>query len=387
VKTGSKILTALSLSLLALMVYFLFCRKEYQHLSYFVPLAESFLHGRLDIEPRPWLNELVPRDGRYYVVYPPMPAVLLMPAAAVWGASLNQVWPSIILAALSVGMFYMAALRFFEDGRICALMALILGFGSGFFMTALVGSSWFFAHISAVFFLLIGLLLATGGRPRPFLAGAAFAGSFLSRLPLMMALPFFLYLLFRERPRGGPRNAVIFLLPVLGALVLLGWYDMARFESPFQLGYSLIPGVLSEPWYQKGIFHLSYLPRQLEVMFLAMPNFSARFPFFLPSYVGMALWLTTPALLLLFGVRRGDPHLKWFLGTALLVALPSLFHGTTGFAQYGYRFSLDYLVFLLLPLVPVFRRIGARWSSLAVSLCVAINVWTAFLYRVGVFRL
>ena len=57
--------------------------------DYFVRLADAFLHGRLYLLEAPsWLNELVPGGGGWYVVYPPVPAVLLVPFVAVFGTEL-----------------------------------------------------------------------------------------------------------------------------------------------------------------------------------------------------------------------------------------------------------------------------------------------------------
>ena len=68
----------------------------------------------------------------------------------------------------------------------------------------------------------------------------------------------------------------------------------------------------------------------------------------------MALFLTTPAFLWIFAGLRG---LRRDAGTAavalatLLAFLPNVLHGTVGFQQFGYRFSIDaqpYLVALAL---------------------------------------
>ena len=100
----------------------------------------------------------------------------------------------------------------------------------------------------------------------------------------------------------------------------------------------------------------------------------------------MALWITTPALLLLFLVRRHDKYVVALLVTALLVALPSLLHGEIGFTQFGYRFSLDYIIFLLLPLAAVFERINWRWVAAFVGASVLINFWVVILFQVGRFH-
>lgn len=67
--------------------------------NHFVYLADAFLHGRLGVTGSGMaLQELVPRNGNFYVVYPPMPAAILMPFVAAFGTSVDQSLISIILA-------------------------------------------------------------------------------------------------------------------------------------------------------------------------------------------------------------------------------------------------------------------------------------------------
>ena len=57
--------------------------------DYFGRLAAAFLEGRwwLTLAP-PWLNELIPcGDGRWCVVFPPLPAVLTMPFVPLFGTA------------------------------------------------------------------------------------------------------------------------------------------------------------------------------------------------------------------------------------------------------------------------------------------------------------
>ena len=73
--------------------------------THFTYLADAFLRGHLDVDAAkaPWLSELVPHHGKSYVVYPPMPAVLLMPWVAAFGAQFPSWAFSISLASLCVG--------------------------------------------------------------------------------------------------------------------------------------------------------------------------------------------------------------------------------------------------------------------------------------------
>jgi len=100
---------------LSFIVYFVSTQKTYQHLHYFVPLADSLIHGRLDVPANPSLNELVPRNGTFYVVYPPIPAVVLVPFVAVFGGDFNQKWASIIIASITVGLFYLLSAKFTKN--------------------------------------------------------------------------------------------------------------------------------------------------------------------------------------------------------------------------------------------------------------------------------
>ena len=378
------------IALLSFAIYFAFSYKQKQNLDYFVPLANSLIHGRLDISFQPPFNELVPVGGKYFVIYPPMPAVVLIPAVAIMGLNFNQVWASIFLAALSVGLFYLLIERFIQKRWVVLSTTALFGFGTNFFFTSLSGIPWYFAHIVAIFFLLLALLAATADKPRPTLAGLFLAGAFLSRLPTVLSIPIFIYLILlilkESRSENRAKTIAAFFAPIIIAILLFALYNWTRFGSPFQTGYSLIPGVLQEPWYTHGIFSLHYIPRQLSAIFLKMPKIMGKFPFVQPSNIGMALWLTTPALLLLPFAKSKKYKLIWFYLTALLVAAPLLVHGTVGFTQFGYRHSLDFILFLLIPLAFTFERLGQKISLTFVGLCLLINFWSALLFLLGILR-
>lgn len=384
--TQKKFWFFLIIFIVVLIIYILFAQKGFQNYHYFVPLANSILHGRLDVEPTPSMNELVPVNGKYYVVYPPMPAIILLPVVLFTGENLNQVWPSVFIAALAVAFFHLLAKRFTKKEWVSILLTLLFGFGTNFFLSSLIGFGWFFAHVVAVLFMILGLLAAA--HQKPLLAGLGLSAAFLSRLPTILALPVFVYLILQDKKRNEYfQNLLKFFSPIFFMIIIYGLYNFYRFDNVFQTGYSLIPGVLQEPWYQKGVFDISYIPRQLEVIFLAMPKISLSFPFLMPSVRGMALWLTTPALLLIFFTRIRQKVNVYFLASALLVALPSLMHGTTGFNQFGYRFSLDFIVLLLIPLVASFQRVGWKVAALTLGFSLVINFWVATLFYLKEFSI
>ena len=76
-------------------------------------------------------------------------------------------------------------------------------------------------------------------------------------------------------------------------------------------------------------------------------------PLVMPIDIGTSLLLSAPGLLIsLFAIRR-HPLARLTVGagvTVVLIALFNLAHFSQGWVQWGYRFSLDFIPFLL-PLV------------------------------------
>lgn len=61
-----------------------------------------------------------------------------------------------------------------------------------------------------------------------------------------------------------------------------------------------------------------------------------------PSYIGMALPLTSPAFFSALGAKRE----RWLWLGALFVVVPAALHYATGFSQFGIRYLLDAIPFL-----------------------------------------
>ena len=111
-----------------------------------------------------------------------------------------------------------------------------------------------------------------------------------------------------------------------------------------------------------------------------MPDLNLdRWPYVTIGGHGLALWVTTPVLLLLLWPRQKSPMHRTLWITVACIALPSLFYQNSGWVQFGYRFSLDYMVFLILLLAVGGRRFG-RGTIALVALGVAINLFGAITF-------
>jgi hypothetical protein len=167
------------------------------------------------------------------------------------------------------------------------------------------------------------------------------------------------------------------------ALAYVGW-NLLRWGSVFDVGYVQL--TQGDVFFTRGLFSPFYLPRHIYAIFLEPPDLVEGTPFFLrPRGIGTALFLTTPALLWLFAGLRGlrrDVGAAAVALAALLALVPDVFHGTVGFQQFGYRFSMDAQPFLVaLALVGDARGV-AMWRSrpswlfvAVVILSIAINLY------------
>lgn len=368
-------------------IYLFTAERERQDFDYFVRLADAFLNGRLYLLEAPsWLNELVPGGGGWYVVYPPVPAVLLMPFVALFGTEFPQQVASCAFGAIAVGLVWLILGRFALRMRQRLLLTLVFGFGTVFWYVAETGSAWYIGHASAVMFSAAAVLLALDRR-WPLGIGFALGLAAISRLPVALACLGVLVLLLRigwpvrlpEDRSAAWRRTLGFGIGMAVPVGLYFAYNLARWGTLMDQGYTRIPGVLEDPIYEKhGIFAIEYIPRHIHAIFLRSWNFVDDPPFFQPSWWGLGLFLTTPILIWLVRARLQDPRVLGSVVATALVAIPIITHGNVGIAQFGYRFSLDVQVFLFVILATVFERGMSRlaWIAGLVSIAIcAYAIW------------
>src|SRR5690606_39177741 len=104
-------------------------------------------------------------------------------------------------------------------------------------------------------------------------------------------------------------------------------------------GYFLIPGILDEPWFSKGMLNIAYIPDHLELLFFKLPKFKDTFPFIIPSWYGLAIWITTPAFIsaLRAPLKLTITKTAWL--SSFLVFILLALRGGTGWTQFGYRYA------------------------------------------------
>jgi len=340
----------------------------------FVRLSDAFLHGRLYIVNAPSWLELARYGEKGFVINPPAPTLFVIPWVAIWGLSTNQVIISMLVGAVAVGFFWVAATQLGWSLQFRVAMTVLVAFGTNFWWVTTEGSVWMLAHVSAVFFLMAALVETTG-KNRPWLVALLVGLAGLSRLPVFLTFPFFAYTVSRgvSARRDIIRRLAIFgvALAVMGGLYLL--YTYGEYGT-INLGYERGQFV-SGPWYSRGLFSIHYIPRQIYAILFYVPEKIDKFPFFKPSDLGLGLFFTTPALLYMFRARLNERLALAALGGLLLTSIPILTYAVEGWAQFGYRYSLDVLPFMVLLVASGMRYRLTCFAIAVIILCCGINLW------------
>jgi hypothetical protein len=392
VADGSGLIVPLALGILSAVLYLLTV-SERVTLDSFVPLADGFLHGRLHIDqPMPWL-ELVPRpEGGFYSPFPPMPAVVLLPFVALFGPGFDQGIATALFGGVNVALLWLLLRQVGVASTPAGLLTAAFAIGSVHWWAAGTGTVWLHAQIVAIFLALLALHLAVRLR-WPFVAGLLLGCAAASRLPMGLTLPLYLALFmglafppWLRRPTAAElRAGAMVLAGVVIPAALVAVYNLARFGSPFEFGYGLIPGVLDEPWYAQGILSVEYIPRHLHLIFMRGFDFVDAFPWFRPNWSGASLVLTMPILLWLLKARSSTPLIAYGWVAVGLGLIPDLLHGAPGFAQFGYRFILDVLPIMLLMLGWVFRDRISVEARIAIAIGIAVNAYGVWAVTVAGF--
>jgi hypothetical protein len=244
------------------------------------------------------------------------------------------------------------------------------------------------------------------------LAGLLLGIAATARLPLVLAAPWFMLV-----GGGGTRlrrtvsAGLGGILPV-GILLVYTYLTTGSLLHPgydyqYQLEANGYPSLGYHP--EWSVEDLRYVPQNLAIMFGAMPAvapdilpntlgygepvvlctapdaqrslFDPDCPLAVPVDIGTSILLSAPGLLLgLFAVAR-RPFARLTVGTVatvLVIGVFNLAHFSQGWVQWGYRFSLDFIPFLL-PLVAIgAARDDGRPRLIAIVLVIAgalVNLW------------
>jgi hypothetical protein len=410
--------------------------------SPFYPSADCMEYAAPNAPYNDYYRDLLPVEdaagsptGRALIPFPPLPALLLVPFVVVFGLETDAQLLAAMVGALDVALVWwmLGALPLRRSVRAAATV--FFAFGTVFWYTSKVGTTWYQAHVVAVGLtaLAIGLALrhdraaadvavadAAGGDTdvpplprvrdliprsaghlvrlfdgRQFLAGLALGLACTARLPVLFGFPFLMVVgggsALGRTLSAGLGTAIPVAGLVLYNLVTTGHIFHPAYEYLYQLEAYGYPHLNYKP--EWSIEDVRYIPQNLALMLAGLPSilpectpgavrgvFDADCPIAVPRDVGMSLLLTSPAYLLALPAVRAFARDRLVTGAVIAIlgiAVLNLMHFSQGWVQFGYRFSNDFAPFALL-LIPLglVRLGGVRWPAVVLIVAsIVVNLW------------
>jgi hypothetical protein len=324
-------------------------------------LAQSFLAGKLFFLQTPsLLNDSVLWSGHYYWPFPPFPAVLFMPFVAIADIFNMQVSQGGVQFLIVIAVFilvYRLARKFFQPDD-AAWFAIAFTFASSFLWIAPVPAYTHLSYVVAVA-TVFGALLEYVGQKRWWLIGLLMSVALASRTAAGLGIFFFLgdiFIITKGSFRKKLRDASKLMVPFIVTVLILGFYNFARFGSFFETGYSL--QILMADAYTKarsyGVFSPIHIPGNLYYFLFNAPVPILKdgvsrvlvFPYIKADPWGMGIVFVSPYLLYLFLLSYKDKVSRLLIVTSAIIAVPIFLYHGIGFTQLGYRYGLDFMPFI-----------------------------------------
>ncbi|MEK7248199.1 MAG: hypothetical protein AAB092_06970, partial [Chloroflexota bacterium] len=182
-------------------------------------------------------------------------------------------------------------------------------------------------------------------------------------------------------------DGIIFGIGLVPLGIFYLWYNDVRFCDPFDSGFNTVyetytNGGLAYSFYRVDnpgashfpLFDVRNIPLHIYTMFFMPPDYHPDLSIVRPSPYGLSIFLTSPAFIYAFFVKR-----KTWLQPACwlavgLITVPLFMHYSQGWVQYGYRFLLDYMPFLAILTVMGFDDHQSRNGRILMITLVAISV-------------
>ena len=311
--------------------------------------------------------ELAIFEGEYYVSFPPLPSVILLPFTFLFG---NQTPDNLLVkiyAVIACLMMYSAFKRAGYSRLSGGLFAFLFSFSSSLLPLTLNGAVWYHAQVLAYLMMILSICMLSLDFPVPALFFYALSVA-CRPFHAVYALPlFFTYWRLNQKDGISLEETANALMPGicagLSVAVALALYNLARFGNPLEFGHNYLP----EFSFQGGIqFSLQHVFNNLKTFLWGLPlemrNGSLAFKQF-----GYSMLLACPMLLLLLiyaGIDLFKKQMRWekavVLFCCILHAFLLLLHRPFGGYQLGARYAVDLMpyAFFYLLLTPEKKKLS-----------------------------
>lgn len=362
--------------------------------SHFVKLAQSFISNDLFLSPNNLpAGDFVDFKGHQFLFFGPLPSVISVPFVLLGGDGFSQYYMSLASLILCFVLVFRITRRLEFDSSDSFWLANFFVFGTVLYFVGLVNISAYVVQAVAMPFLLLALL-EYFGRKRWIIIGILVALAIATRVTLVGFVIFFVVEIIVGRKKLDYKKVlVMFLLPILLAITMLGIYNFRRFGSFIDTGYTKNETVIWNKGdnYKEGFWSIKHVSANLFVLLVKSfepvkqdgVRFVLKFPYLKADGIGLAIWFTSPLFVYLIRAKRKEFTVP-ALATVIVVMIPSLVYFGIGIIQYGYRYSLDFMPLLFLILLTAFKKKLDTFAKALIFVGIAVNclymlsIWNSY---------
>ncbi len=347
-------------------------------------------------------------DGRYYGYWGPMTSAAMIPFVAAFGPGASDRLANALIGAINVGLFYLWMRRFERVSGLAIREAcrggltVLFAFGTVHFYQACGGRVWMASQLVALTFVLAACIAICG--PRPGWRSAMLAGLFLSLAALTRSVTavfglFFVTMIWLRGAEVGVgrwwRFAVqvaAFGVPCIAAVGVQAAYNHARFGSYRDDGLATQLETTANRRFKGdfekyGLFSTHYLKQNVESYFLTWrPVWRPDGTMTYNAYGNSMFVVTPPLLYALLAWRYRSRYTAALVVGAVPLLLTLMFFIGTGWVQFGNRYLLDAMPFLLMLVACGMRGRLTLVSYVLIVLAVAVNLWGVYRWDLSLFE-
>lgn len=319
--------------------------------------AMSWLSGRLDMGKNyEWL-ELAVYNGKYYLSFPPLPSVVMLPFVLLFG----EKTPSNLVSALYGIFTAMIAYKILKKAGMkrggAVFFAIAYVWGSNMLWLSTSGGVWFLAQGLNMLLLTACVYFAQQKMQMAAYAMAALAvGCRPFSVCMFLPLMAYFYTADKDRPRADRIRGQIrsLIIPAFIALCYM-LYNYVRFGNVLEFGHNYLPEFTES---EKGQFSLSYILPNLYNLLLRPVTLRADLTLEYPLFDGFMFYIANPMFLIWFAAVVKDVLQKRLDAVRLCIVIAVLIellllcaHKTLGGWQFGARYTVDMLPMALMYLL------------------------------------
>lgn len=362
-KSGWIVYSLLATGLAILVYNNLVLTQAEQHFAF---LAHAFLQGHLNFVdvPGTWADTAY-YEGKFYWPLGPLPAVLMLPSAALFGPSAQQGHLLFFVNISIVFLLYRIAKQFTTNHASAVWLSFAYVFSTAYLFVAIKPWSWYFAQALATLFLLLAIVEFLQKRRAP-LIGVYLALGIAVRINLLFAALFFAasFLLEPGQFREKSRKLIFLCAPIGLSLALLLLYNYCRFGDPLEFGYRYQLLINEQAVNrEQGLWGLIHFPSNIYHFLFKSPDpvflpgsKILTYPFVIADVWGMSVLFTSPILLWALRANFRDRTVYLSFATAAVMLFVVLGYYGIGVRQFGYRYALDAYPFLFVMLAAAFKE-------------------------------